>query len=119
MLRSGSTTRYPGQTACKFNKLVLCAYINNNYCLAQYNNAAEMNTNLFFDISARHEAHNYYGETLWFAGHRNGQSGLSNPATDDIKKVRRSAHLVLQQTNTLVSVYVGCACQHVSKLTFD
>jgi hypothetical protein len=60
--------------------------------VGQYNNAAEMNSNLSLDISERHEAQNYYGETLWFAGHRNGQSGLSSPGTQDIKNVSLSAY---------------------------
>jgi hypothetical protein len=54
---------------------------------SQYNNAAEMNSNLSLDVAQRHEAQNHYGETLWFAGHRNGQGGLENPNTDDIKNV--------------------------------
>ncbi|KAG8767669.1 hypothetical protein FRC12_006117 [Ceratobasidium sp. 428] len=68
MLRS-ATNRYRGQSS------------------SQYNNAAEMNSNLGLDISERHEAQNFYGETKWFAGHRNGQTGLSNPNTQDIKNV--------------------------------
>lgn len=26
----------------------------------------------------------YYGDSKWFAGHRNGASGLANPDTEDI-----------------------------------
>ncbi|KAG9118941.1 hypothetical protein FRC07_006273, partial [Ceratobasidium sp. 392] len=47
--------------------------------------STELNSNLGLDVSERHEAQNYYGETVWFAGHRNGQSGISNPNTQDIK----------------------------------
>ncbi|KAG9086344.1 hypothetical protein FRC06_003139 [Ceratobasidium sp. 370] len=72
MLRS-ATSRYRGQSS------------------SQYNNAAEMNSNLSLDISERHEAQNYYGETLWFAGHRNGQTGLSNPNTQDIKNIQSNS----------------------------
>lgn len=36
------------------------------------------------DIKARHESEEHYGYDVWVAGHRNGQSGLDNPKTDDI-----------------------------------
>lgn len=36
------------------------------------------------DIQARHEGEEYYGYETWFSGHRNGESGLKNPGTDDI-----------------------------------
>jgi hypothetical protein len=54
---------------------------------SQYNNDAEMNSNLPLGVAQRHEAQNHYGETWWFAGHRNGQGGLENPNTNDIKNV--------------------------------
>lgn len=36
------------------------------------------------DVTARQECENYYGYDKWFAGHRNGASGIANPNTDDI-----------------------------------
>lgn len=44
---------------------------------AQYNNGAALNSDLNADISCRHASQSYYGYDKWFAGHRNGQSGLS------------------------------------------
>jgi hypothetical protein len=37
------------------------------------------------DVKARHEGEEKYGYETWFAGHRNGESGVQNPGTDDIK----------------------------------
>ena len=41
-------------------------------------------SNLTKDIKARHDGQKYYGYDVWFAGHRNGQSGINNPYTQDI-----------------------------------
>jgi hypothetical protein len=51
---------------------------------SQYNNGAKLNSDLYADVAARWDCQNYYGESKWFAGHRNGASGLANPNTDDI-----------------------------------
>lgn len=51
---------------------------------AQYNNGAALNSNLSQDITCRVQCQNYYGADKWFAGHRNGAAGLSNPYTADI-----------------------------------
>lgn len=37
------------------------------------------------DIEARHTSEKFYGYDTWVSGHRNGESGLENPGTDDIK----------------------------------
>ena len=42
-------------------------------------------TDLAKDIKARHEGEAKYGYEKWFSGHRNGESGLNNPGTQDIK----------------------------------
>lgn len=36
------------------------------------------------DITSRHEGEAQYGYDVWFSGHRNGESGVQNPNTDDI-----------------------------------
>jgi hypothetical protein len=36
------------------------------------------------DIRARHDGENKYGFDVWFAGHRNGQSGVESPNSSDI-----------------------------------
>lgn len=40
---------------------------------------------LKMDIQARHEGEEKYGYETWFSGHRNGESGIDNPGTQDIK----------------------------------
>ncbi|KAF8157173.1 hypothetical protein B0H34DRAFT_490072 [Crassisporium funariophilum] len=78
MLRQ-STARYKGKSA------------------ADYNTGAEMNSNLCLDISLRHESQNYFGEGTWFAGHRNGASGLSNPNTQDIQNYKDAVYWIRNQ----------------------
>jgi hypothetical protein len=41
-------------------------------------------TDLNADIQARSDCVDYYGDAKWFAGHRNGATGLENPNTEDI-----------------------------------
>ncbi|TFK40218.1 hypothetical protein BDQ12DRAFT_721680 [Crucibulum laeve] len=62
-----------------------------------YNTAAELNSNLCLDISVRHESQNHFGEGLWFAGHRNGASGLANPNTQDIQNYKDGVYWIRNQ----------------------
>jgi hypothetical protein len=39
------------------------------------------------DVRARHTSQNYYGYDRWFAGHRNGETGVNNPNTSDIQSM--------------------------------
>jgi hypothetical protein len=78
MLR-GSTSRYRGKLA------------------SDYNIGAELNNNLCLDIQLRHESQNYYGESLWMAGHRNGATGLSNPNTQDIQNYKDAIYWIRSQ----------------------
>ena len=41
-------------------------------------------SDIYADVAARADCFSYYGEQKWYAGHRNGASGLANPNTDDI-----------------------------------
>ncbi|KAL2821841.1 hypothetical protein BDW59DRAFT_164023 [Aspergillus cavernicola] len=52
--------------------------------VADVDNGAILNSDLGKDIQARHEGEEHYGYETWFSGHRNGQSGIENPGTDDI-----------------------------------
>ena len=85
-----------------------CTFVGTKPCvfLGQYNNAAELNSNLSLDIAERHESQNYYGETAWFAGHRNGQTGISNPNTSDIKNVSDAYNQLWLSIDVLLPVYV-------------
>ncbi|KAJ6188060.1 hypothetical protein N7519_002968 [Penicillium mononematosum] len=47
-------------------------------------NGAILNSDLGKDIQARHEGEEHYGFETWFSGHRNGESGIKNPGTEDI-----------------------------------
>ncbi|RCH92548.1 hypothetical protein CU098_010193 [Rhizopus stolonifer] len=58
------------------------------YTTAQYNDGAILNTNLTQDIKTRHESESYYGTDVWFAGHRNGESSVNDPDTQDIANYR-------------------------------
>ncbi|KAL4982235.1 hypothetical protein BDW68DRAFT_61987 [Aspergillus falconensis] len=51
----------------------------------QVDNGAILNSDLAKDIQARHEGEENFGYEIWFSGHRNGESGVQNPGTDDIK----------------------------------
>jgi hypothetical protein len=54
----------------------------------QWNNGAVINNNLNADIACAQQSQAYYGLNRWFAGHRNGATGLANPNTADIKAYR-------------------------------
>ncbi len=50
---------------------------------ADYHAADQMNTDRALDMLVLHESREYFG-SLWWAGHRNGSTGLANPNTEDI-----------------------------------
>ena len=56
-----------------------------------------LNSNLSADITCRHQSQSYYGEATWFAGHRNGASGLANPNTADIQAYRDAVYWIRSQ----------------------
>jgi hypothetical protein len=80
MLRS-ACSRFAGQSA------------------SQYNNGAVLNSNLSADITCLHASQSHYGINTWFAGHRNGSSGLSNPNTTDINNYRNAIYWIQNQLN--------------------
>jgi hypothetical protein len=43
--------------------------------------------NVYADVASRWDCQEYYGVDKWFAGHRNGASGLANPNTADINSM--------------------------------
>jgi hypothetical protein len=49
------------------------------------------------DVKARADCVAYYGTDKWFAGHRNGATGLSNPNTEDINSTLSSAMEIQKQ----------------------
>ncbi|KAG6853495.1 hypothetical protein C0991_003769 [Blastosporella zonata] len=62
-----------------------------------WNTGAELNSNLCLDISLRHESMNHYGEGIWFAGQRDGASGLTNPNTQDIQNYKDAVYWIRDQ----------------------
>ncbi|GAA5023858.1 carbohydrate-binding domain-containing protein [Kitasatospora paranensis] len=63
----------------------------------QYNNGSALNGNLGQDVSCLHQSQSHYGIDAWFAGHRNGSSGLSNPNTTDINNYKTAVHWIKAQ----------------------
>ncbi|MFI1522361.1 carbohydrate-binding domain-containing protein [Kitasatospora cineracea] len=64
---------------------------------SQYNNGAALNSNLAQDVNCLHQSQNHYGLNTWFAGHRNGSSGLANPNTADIANYRAAVYWIKAQ----------------------
>ena len=52
------------------------------------------------DITARHECDEFYGYDTWFAGHRNGEAGLTNPDTDDIAVYKKAIEWIQEQIDS-------------------
>lgn len=66
---------------------------------SQWNNGAALNSNLSSDVNCLHQSQNHYGINTWFAGHRNGSSGLSNPNTTDINNYKNAVYWIQTQIN--------------------
>jgi hypothetical protein len=67
---------------------------------SQYNDGAALNSNLSEDVSCINQDQTYYGITLWFAGQRDGASGLSNPNTADIHNYETAVYWIESQLNS-------------------
>ena len=61
---------------------------------------AALNTNLSWDIQCRHTSQNYFGIDKWFGGHRNGQTGLANPYTQDISNYKNAIYWIQSQIDS-------------------
>ncbi|EIE75864.1 hypothetical protein G6F46_000931 [Rhizopus delemar] len=61
------------------------------------NNGAILNKKLRYDIKARQESQKFYGADKWFGGHRNGESGLNNPYTQDITNYKNAVNWIHDQ----------------------
>jgi len=67
---------------------------------SSYNNGAALNSNLSADVTCMNQSQSYYGLDKWFAGHRNGSSGLSNPYTTDIANYKAAIYWIQAQINS-------------------
>ncbi|GAB7333096.1 hypothetical protein MBLNU13_g04768t1 [Cladosporium sp. NU13] len=66
----------------------------------EFNDGAVLNTDLDADIQARADCVDFYGETKWFAGHRNGATGLSNTDTEDINNYKTAVYWIQEQIDS-------------------
>ncbi|CAH0025055.1 unnamed protein product [Clonostachys rhizophaga] len=67
---------------------------------SQWNDGAKLNSDLYADVASRWDCQGYYGYDIWFAGHRNGASGLSNPYTEDINKYKTAVQWIQAQIDS-------------------
>jgi hypothetical protein len=66
---------------------------------ADYNRGAALNTSLSLDIQVLHASQANYGN-LWWAGHRNGATGLGTPGTLDIALYREAVTWIENQMSS-------------------
>ncbi|KAI8332473.1 hypothetical protein BC941DRAFT_483938 [Chlamydoabsidia padenii] len=62
-----------------------------------WNNGAFLNSHLWEDVHCRQESQNFYGIDKWFGGHRNGETGLNNPYTQDITNYKNAIYWIKGQ----------------------
>jgi hypothetical protein len=71
-----------------------------------YNVGAQLNKSLSWDIEVLHMSQQTYGMDKWFAGHRNGQTGVGNPGTADIATYKNAVYWIRDQLSS-DSKYLG------------
>ncbi|KAH6618996.1 hypothetical protein C7974DRAFT_318092 [Boeremia exigua] len=67
---------------------------------SSWNNGAVLNSNLNADVQCLKDCQSYYGRDKWLAGHRNGETGLNNPNTQDINNYINGVKYIEQQLLT-------------------
>lgn len=67
---------------------------------SQWNDGAGLNNDLSWDVYCLHQSQNHYGTNTWFAGHRNGSTGLNNPNTTDINNYKTAIYWIQSQINS-------------------
>ncbi|KAF9287627.1 hypothetical protein BGZ68_001548 [Mortierella alpina] len=70
------------------------------YGPAEWNAGAALNSNLNWDIKVMKAAQKKWGINRWFAGHRNGETGLNNPDTPDIRRYRDAIYWIKGQIDS-------------------
>jgi hypothetical protein len=63
-----------------------------------YETGGALNNNLALDMQLLHASQDYFGD-LWWAGHRNGSTGLANPDTEDIRNFKKVMDWTYEQLN--------------------
>jgi hypothetical protein len=74
---------------CKQNwgMIRMCHPAWNGMTASQYSTSTAMNSDRRLDVTVYDECRAMYGDR-WWAGHRNGSSGLNNPNTQDIRNFK-------------------------------
>ncbi|KAJ5692707.1 hypothetical protein N7462_002130 [Penicillium macrosclerotiorum] len=67
---------------------------------SQVADGAILNSDLTKDVTARHDSQNHYGYDVWFAGHRDGESGIQDPNTADITAYKEAVEWIQQQVDS-------------------
>lgn len=67
---------------------------------SQYNDGSALNSNLSQDVSCISQGQSHYGLTLWFAGQRDGTSGLANPNQSVITEYVTAVDWIEAQLNS-------------------
>lgn len=62
-----------------------------------YPGGAVLNNSLSTDVTCLHQSQNYYGINLWFAGERDGQTGLSSPNLPTIIMYKTAVYWIQSQ----------------------
>jgi len=52
------------------------------------------------DVASRQQSEAFYGQDRWFAGHRNGATGLANPNTSDIENYKSAVFWIKSQLDS-------------------
>ncbi|CRG89091.1 hypothetical protein PISL3812_06126 [Talaromyces islandicus] len=65
--------------------------------VGQVDDGAILNSDLGKDVQARHDGEKHYGYDVWFAGHRNGGSGVKDPNTSDITAYKDAVAWIQEQ----------------------
>jgi len=76
-----------GATKQNWGMMRQCHSAWTGYGSGDYSISDQMNSNRSLDVQVYNECRSYFGDN-WFAGHRNGSSGLSNPNTADINNFK-------------------------------
>jgi hypothetical protein len=70
-----------------WNMIRTCHTAWNNLAAKDYATSEQMNSDRALDVEVYIECRNHYG-TSWWAGHRDGTSGIQNPNTPDIENFK-------------------------------
>ncbi|WP_425507051.1 carbohydrate-binding domain-containing protein [Teredinibacter haidensis] len=76
-----------GATKQNWGMMRQCHSAWSSYGADDYDVSAAMNSSKSLDVQVYNECRSYFGDN-WFAGHRNGSSGLDNPNTSDINNFK-------------------------------